>query len=92
MTKHLTTYRVDITEWNHWTTWVDALTSEAACAEAERRLLNEGTDDFKLRGCGIDSIDAEPMGPAEQVTLIDALVDAGRLEIIHIGDEKGGAK
>lgn len=86
MTKQLTTYRVDITEWHHWTTWVDALSPEAARTEAKRRLFNDGTDDFKLRGCGIDSIEAEPTGPAEQGNLIDALVDAGRLEIIHIGD------
>lgn len=90
MSAPLTTYRVDIVEWNSWTIWVDAQSAEAAKQLATQKLCNDGSDDFKHKGCGVESVEATPQGRADQMLLLETLKETGRLCIQHIGPDTGG--
>lgn len=94
MSAPLNTYRVSLSSWDVWEISIDAATEDDAIAEALRRYNADGSQDFRHRNCGVEDIgQAELEGPAEQqhLPLIEAMQQAGRLEIVHIGDKKGGA-
>lgn len=51
-------YSVTLVAWNTWQIWLNAKSAKEAEDEAVRVLCEEGEEDFKLRDCGIDYVEA----------------------------------
>ncbi len=52
-------YRVYLTTWDLWETWVDAASEEEAEAEARRLFTDEGESAFRHRDCGIEHVEVD---------------------------------
>lgn len=59
MSRLLQHYRVRLTTWDLWETWVDATSPEEAEAEAQRLFEAMAKDEFRHRDCGIEYAEAE---------------------------------
>ena len=65
MSAPLHRFRVYLTTWDSWLVVLNAESEQAAKVEAERLYYEIGDEEFKHKGCGLDSIEAEHVGPAD---------------------------